>query len=254
MPMSLPDRSLKTITNRIVGWLHRKLLTSDKKGFIVGVSGGVDSAVVALLARQAGLVLTMILPCESSPQSIRLAENFVKKFSLPYRKIDLTGIYQNLLKLYGEPVGNGEDSRIARANLKARLRMITLYYFANRYNYLVLGTGNKSELSIGYFTKYGDGGVDLLPIGDLYKTDVWRLARYLKVPARIIQQAPSAGLWKGQTDEKEMGLPYKILDEILSLKERKKEIPINLKKYLAKITQKMALARHKLQPARKCLL
>jgi len=93
--------------------------------------------------------------------------------------------------------------------------MITLYYFANKLNYLVVGTGNKSELTMGYFTKYGDGGVDILPLGDLTKTEVYKLAKVLNIPQRIIKKPPSAGLWPGQTDEEEMGIKYKLLDKII---------------------------------------
>jgi len=96
----------------------------------------------------------------------------------------------------------------ALANLSPRMRMAVLYYEARRLNYLVLGTGNKSEISVGYFTKYGDGGCDMLPIGGLFKTEVWELARFLKIPSELIEKAPSAGLWEGQTDEGEIGMSY----------------------------------------------
>jgi NAD+ synthase len=107
-------------------------------------------------------------------------------------------------------------TQLANANIKPRLRMITLYHLANSRNYLVAGTGNRSELMIGYFTKYGDGGVDLLPIGSLLKSDVRDLAAEIAVPKRIIDRAPSAGLWAGQTDEEEMGLTYEDLDAALA--------------------------------------
>jgi NAD+ synthase len=106
-------------------------------------------------------------------------------------------------------------TRLALANLKPRLRMTTLYHVANRLNYLVAGTGNRSEISIGYYTKYGDGGVDLLPLGSLVKSEVRALARDLGVPTRIVDKPPSAGLWLGQTDEGEMGFTYAELEEYL---------------------------------------
>jgi NAD+ synthase len=110
-------------------------------------------------------------------------------------------------------------SRLACANIKPRLRMASLYAFANLHDYRVLGTGNRSELVVGYFTKYGDGGVDLLPLGSLTKTEVRQLARHLDVPRRIIAKPPSAGLWAGQSDEGEMGLTYDDLDAYLSGRE-----------------------------------
>ena len=109
---------------------------------------------------------------------------------------------------------------MAVANLKARLRMVTLYYLANDRNYLVAGTGNRSEIMIGYFTKYGDGGVDLEPLGELYKWEVRRLARHVGVPREVVERPPTAGLWPGQTDEAEIGLTYEQLDEALAAIER----------------------------------
>jgi NAD+ synthase len=106
--------------------------------------------------------------------------------------------------------------RLAEANLKPRLRMIALYYFANRLGYLVVGSGNRSELAVGYFTKYGDGGADLLPLGNLVKGQVGELAAHLGIPRQIIDKPPSAGLWSGQSDEEEMGLTYEELDRYLT--------------------------------------
>ena len=106
--------------------------------------------------------------------------------------------------------------RLAQSNLKARLRMVTLYYHANRIKYMVVGSGNRSELSIGYFTKWGDGGVDIMPIGNLVKKQVVELAQHLGIPKEIIDKPPSAGLWQGQTDEGEMGLTYQDLDSYLT--------------------------------------
>jgi NAD+ synthase len=107
------------------------------------------------------------------------------------------------------------EHRLAAANVKPRLRMTALYYLAQNYSYLVLGSGNKTELMVGYSTKYGDGGVDLLPLGDLYKTEVWELAGELGVPQEVIERPPSAGLWPGQTDEEELGITYRELDRVL---------------------------------------
>lgn len=190
------------------------LRTSGAKGFVVGVSGGVDSAVVLGLACRAapGQVQALILPCESQPEDLEDAGSVVGCFRVPSTTVDLTPVYRTLLERL--PQSNGR-TQMAIANLKPRLRMITLYYFANIFNYLVAGTGNRSEAVMGYSTKYGDGGVDLLPIGCLLKREVRELARHLGVPEKVISKPPTAGLWPGQTDEGEMGITYAEIDQFL---------------------------------------
>jgi len=134
-----------------------------------------------------------------------------KKFSIPTKTIILDAIYDALLKVL--PVDEASaTSQVAKGNLKARLRMLTLYFHANRLQYLVVGSGNRSELAVGYFTKHGDGSVDILPLGNLVKSQVKELARFLGIPQEIIDKPPSAGLWLGQTDEGELGLSYDQLD------------------------------------------
>ncbi len=217
---------------KIIVWLKTKLKSAKKSGFVVGLSGGVDSAVVSVLCKKAvgtKNVLCLILPCQSQKTDITDARKVAKKFRLKTETIDLTKIYENLTGIL--PTAN----KLARANLKPRLRMLTLYYFANKLNYIVAGTGNKSELSIGYFTKYGDGGVDILPIGDLYKSEVCGLAKYLKVPEEIITKPPTAGLWAGQTDEGEIGMTY---DEL--------EYRLKNKKQTQKLKNLTDAAKHKL--------
>ena len=136
---------------------------------------------------------------------------------------------------------------MAYANLKPRLRMCALYYFAQKLNYLVAGTGNKSELVVGYFTKYGDGGVDILPLVGLLKTEVRQLAKELKIPREIIEKTPSAGLWHGQTDEGEMGITYEELDRIIVAIGRKKIKGISKAK-LSKVKKMMRGSLHKRAP------
>ncbi|MBN1812343.1 MAG: NAD(+) synthase, partial [Anaerolineae bacterium] len=131
----------------------------------------------------------------------------------PTVTVDLTATYD---ALEAQLPLDSQSGGLAAANIKPRLRMVTLYYLAQSHNYLVLGSGNKTELEVGYFTKYGDGGVDLLPLGDLYKTQVWELARELGVPQVVIDRPPTAGLWPGQTDEGEMGITYAGLDRALA--------------------------------------
>jgi NAD+ synthase len=135
-----------------------------------------------------------------------------ESLKIQYREINIGDIlecYKHSLEIY-DP-----KNKLPTGNLKARIRMTVLYYHANSMNRLVAGTGNKTELMVGYFTKYGDGGVDILPLGGLYKTDVYGLAEHLGVPDRIIRKTPTAGLWPGQTDEEEMGITYRELDSIL---------------------------------------
>ncbi len=219
---------------KIIVWLKTKLKSAKKSGIVVGLSGGVDSAVVSVLCRKAvgtKNILCLILPCQSQKTDITDSKKVAKKFGLKTETIDLTKIYENLIGIL--PMAN----KLTQANLKPRLRMLTLYYFANKLNYLVAGTGNKSELSIGYFTKYGDGGVDILPLGDLYKSEVCGLAKYLKVPEEIITKPPTAGLWAGQTDESEIGLTYDELEQQL----RSKKYSKNISKYLHSAKHKLTL-------------
>ena len=207
---------------RIINWIKKQVRDALAKGIVLGLSGGVDSAVVASLSKEAvgkKRLLVLIMPCHSQPQDLEDAKLVAKKLGIKTKTIDLSGIYDSLRKILPKA------DKLALANLKPRLRMLTLYYFANKLNYLVCGTGNKSELMVGYFSKHGDGATDILPIGDLLKREVRKLAKDLGVPGHIITKAPSAGLWLGQTDEGEMGITYPELDGILErLEKGKKQI------------------------------
>jgi NAD+ synthase len=188
--------------------------TRGNGGAVVGMSGGIDSAVVARLARDAlgpERVLGVLLP-DAGPSHglVEEARAFATGIGVEATVIPLAPALEALRALLP-----GVSDRVALGNLCARVRMTVLYGVARERRRLVLGTGNKSELLLGYFTKYGDGGADLLPIGDLYKTEVRELAERLDVPRAIRERAPSAGFWEGQTDEGELGLPYRDLDRIL---------------------------------------
>jgi len=202
---------MKKTEKKIVQWIRGKLRGAGAKGLIFGLGGGIDSAVVAALCVKAAGEnhMALMMPCYSSKSSISDARVVSRKLNLKAKKIDLTPTYDCAVKTLGKA------NKLAMANLKARLRMITLYYHANTLNYLVVGTGNLSELVMGYYTKYGDGGVDILPIADLLKSQVRTLAKSLGIPKTIIEKAPSADLWAGQTDEEEMGITYEQLDEII---------------------------------------
>lgn len=210
---------------RLSAWIKGKVEEAGCKGVVFGLSGGIDSAVVAGLAKRAfpKNSLGVIMPCHSLPQDAEHARLVAERFDLPVREIILDEAYDALLSTLrvAEP---SSPKELALANIKPRLRMITLYYLATQYDYLVLGTGNKSELTVGYFTKYGDAGVDLLPLGNLVKEQVRALAWYLDVPEVVIAKAPSAGLWEGQTDEAEMGLTYAELDRYILTGEGRPEV------------------------------
>ena len=203
-----------TLPDRIATWLRERLAAAGADGFVIGLSGGVDSATSATLAVRAvgpEHVLAALMPCHSIPEDTRLGQLVAGTLGISTVTVDLSAAYDALTAAL-PPL----DNHLAAANVKPRLRMITLYYLAQSSDYLVLGSGNKTELAVGYFTKYGDGGVDLLPLGGLYKTQVWELARQLGVPQEVIERPPTAGLWPGQTDEGEMGITYRELDRVLA--------------------------------------
>jgi NAD+ synthase len=214
---------LKEISIVIKDFIKTYVKNSGCKGVVIGLSGGVDSAVTAVLCKEAlgkNNVKCLFLPDETTPKlDYKHHELFVKKFGLSCEKKDITKVVKELtLHSITKP------NKYALANIKARARMILLFEYANMANYLVCGTSNKSEILVGYYTKYGDGGVDLMPIGDLYKTQVWEFAKFLKIPKEIISKPPTAGLWAGQFDEQELKMGYNKLDLILAGLERKIDI------------------------------
>lgn len=205
---------------KIERFIRKKIREAKARGVVVGLSGGVDSAVVTKLCAMAlgrKRVLALIMP-ESETGNAEDAVEFARAVGVRYRVVDFSNVYKEFKKVI--PIFSERDL-VANGNLKARIRMCILYYFANRGKLLVAGTGNRSELLMGYFTRYGDGGVDFLPIGRMYKTDVVELAKELKIPQRIIERQPSPGLWRGQTAEGELGIGYEKLDGILRKLNRK---------------------------------
>lgn len=228
------------IQEKISEWIAENVKSSGAKGAVLGLSGGLDSSATALLCKKAlgERVLGLIMPCHSNPQDIEHAKLLADKFKIETETIDLTETYDNLVK--NLPPGN----KISLANLKPRLRMLTLYYFANLKGFLVTGTGNKTELSLGYSTKNGDGASDILPLGGLYKTQIKELSRELSIPQEILDKPPSAGLWPNQTDEKELGMPYQELDRILQALEEKKTEGLDHDK-LQRVKEMIRKSKHK---------
>jgi NAD+ synthase len=200
------------LTDEIATWMGSILSAAGAQGFVIGLSGGVDSAATAALCKRVAgdHVLGVWMPCHSVSEDDVYSRMAAAALGIERITVDLCDTYDAFLATL--PEGN----KMARANLKPRLRMSTVYYLAQANNYLVAGTGNKPEIMVGYFTKYGDGGVDMEPLGELYKHEVRALARALGVPQPIIDRAPSPGLWPGQTDEGEMGITYAEIDAILS--------------------------------------
>ncbi|MFH0972296.1 MAG: NAD+ synthase [Candidatus Micrarchaeota archaeon] len=185
----------------------------SRKTAVLGISGGVDSALVCYLAAKAlgaKNVFAYHLPYVQNAQDEKDAQQLAKMVGANYNKIDIRRAVDTLTDTF-KPL-----TRIASGNIRVRTRMLALYTFAHEHEALVIGTGNRTEILLGYFTKFGDGAADLLPIGSLYKTQVWGMAQLSGLPKHIIEKVPSAGLWEGQTDERELGVRYSEIDRILA--------------------------------------
>ncbi|MCT4564518.1 MAG: NAD(+) synthase [Maledivibacter sp.] len=220
------NRTIDEKINRIVEWLRSQVENSGTDGLIVGLSGGIDSSVVAFLIKKAFPKDSMgvIMPCKSNEKDKNDAIDVAEAAELRHITVDLTDDQDNIFgkvtnELIKEKLDADKNRKLADANLRARMRMSTLYTVANSLNYLVVGTDNAAEVYTGYFTKYGDGGVDILPIANLTKREVYEWARYLGVPQTVLDRPPSAGLWEGQTDENEMGTTYNMIDDLVEGKE-----------------------------------
>jgi NAD+ synthase len=262
------QRDAQVLRTELVAWLRDQLRTTRARGVVVGLSGGIDSAVVIALAAEAlgpERCLGLILPIDSQELDVRLGAESAAACGVEAVTLDLSDDFQRLLArlaqhreraarlgggtadVAGAASGQSPDNgsaadAMARSNLKPRMRMLALYYYANLLGYLVLGTSNRAERTVGYFTKFGDGAADALPLADLTKAEVRALAVELGVPDEIVQRPPSAGLWPGQTDEEELGITYDQLDRFLL------EGSCGEPKIDAEIRRRSELSRHKLEP------
>ena len=215
------------IINHIVNWLGDYLKNSGQKGFVLGISGGIDSAVVSTLCAKTGYpVLCMELPIHQAENQVTRALNHINWLKSNFEKVE--GKSVNLTTVYDEFVSVAEKSdneyayNLSLANTRARLRMTTLYYYAGLYGYIVAGTGNKVEdFGVGFFTKYGDGGVDISPIADLMKSEVYKIAEFLGINYEIQKAAPTDGLFgDNRTDEDQLGATYDELEWAMKAAER----------------------------------
>lgn len=208
---------MKAVARHIEIWLKRQLRVSPQSGFVLGVSGGVDSALVSTLCARTGApTLLLTLPIHQADDQVTRGGNHIKWLmenhtNVTTAKVDLTGVFETTRTALGSEVA---EDLLAMANLRARLRMSTLYAYAGHYGFLVAGTGNLIEdFGIGFFTKWGDGAVDLSPIGNLSKSQVWELAKYLGVSDDIIKAKPTDGLWAdNRGDEDAIGATYQELE------------------------------------------
>src|SRR5690625_5061479 len=243
---------MKKVIDDVVTWLAAKVKETGVKGLVVGVSGGLDSAVVAHLIQKAApdASLGVIMPLNTKEQDIAHARKVINSSDIKSMMIDLTDTHQLMFKQVKEGIKDEFDEshgQLADANLRARLRMSTLYTIATNYNYLVVGTDNASEYYTGYFTKYGDGGVDILPIVEYTKKEIRKRAVYLDVPSDISLKKPSADLCEGETDEEEIGTTDNKIDDAL----KGKEIPAEDKKIIETMHVKTAHKREYLPKYRR---
>jgi len=242
-------------------WIKNYISSAKADGVVIGLSGGIDSSVTASLCVSAlgkEKVIGISLPCESIPQDFEDAKLIADQLGIELIKIDLTPLFSEFKEsviasleetqftLINVEEDMWKDNILALANVKPRLRMTTLYYIGQSLGlYLVAGTGNRTEMAIGYFTKYGDGAVDFEPLGDLYKCEVRELAKHFNIPEKIIKKPPSAGLWKGQTDEDEIGISYDKLDEIIYRIDNNLDMSDLNEKNVSKVKNMMRSSSHK---------
>lgn len=209
-------------SKKLIEWLKKICINYPAEGFVIGISGGIDSAVAASLAVKTGLPTTaLILPSKNNQdQDMKDGLELIKNLDIEHHIVPIQPAYDTFIELTLNFTNLQNDRQhVIKGNAQARLRMMYLYAYAQQNNRIVIGTDNACEWYMGYFTKFGDGAADILPLVNLKKSQVFEMGKYLKVPQNIIDKAPSAGLWQGQTDEDEMGVTYQEIDNFLDGKE-----------------------------------
>lgn len=252
------------VVNHIVNWLKEYAINAKMNGFVVGISGGIDSAVTSTLCAKTGLdVLCIEMPIHQAESHVSRAKEHIEQLKNTFSNV--TDIRTNLTPVFEEfktevaLEGKQEVVDMALANTRARLRMTTLYYYAGLKRLLVAGTGNKVEdFGVGFYTKYGDGGVDLSPIADLVKTEVYEIGNYLKVPNSIMEAAPSDGLFGDtRSDEDQIGASYPELEWAMKMSEQNKTVDdfTGRKQEVFKIYKRFNTAnKHKMKPIPICTI
>ena len=250
------------VADYIIGWLKEYAVNAHIKGFVIGVSGGIDSALTSTLCAKTGLpLLCLEMPIHQSKKQVSRAVNHINWLkenfsSVSSIEVNLTPVFDSLIAAL--PTVEDEESRfMSLANTRARLRMTTLYYFAALHGYLVAGTGNKVEdFGVGFYTKYGDGGVDLSPIADLMKSEVYEIAKFFNVNKEIIEAAPTDGLWgDNRTDEDQIGASYDELEWAMVMQDQGKTLEdfSGREKEVYQIyTRLNKMNQHKMQPIPVC--
>ena len=251
--------NIPKVAEHIIGWLSDYIEQTGIKGMVIGISGGIDSAVVsALCARTGKPVLCLEMPIHQAPNQVSRGKRHIEFLKERYSnvkslEVELTSVFEEFVAQI--PPVQGND--LALANTRSRLRMTTLYYFAGLYGYMVVGTGNKIEdFGVGFFTKYGDGGVDVSPIADLMKSEVYKLAEYLDISPEIRQAAPTDGLFgDNRTDEDQLGASYDELEWAMKFSENKSEedgLSLREKQVLSIFRRLNHINQHKMNPIPIC--
>jgi NAD+ synthase len=252
----------ENVVEYIVNWLKDYAVKAKMEGFVIGISGGIDSAVTSALCARTGLeLLCLEMPIHQASSQVSRAQNHINWLKSNHAKVsmkqvELTPVFDSLVAAFPQVV-NEEERFMSLANTRARLRMTSLYYFAALQKYLVAGTGNKVEdFGVGFYTKYGDGGVDLSPIADLMKSEVYIIARFLGINQEIIDAAPTDGLWgDDRTDEDQIGASYDELEWAMKMQEKGRDLDqfVGREKTVFKIYNQLnKINQHKIQPIPVC--